>query len=90
MANRIVIEWPLLGRRVRAELLEDLNPLACDDLWQLLPFDSIQSHAVAAGLQMHFPIPLICDPVALRSEPMDRQPPGRVNIETDFQYLPIC
>jgi len=53
--RQIEFEWPELGITVTANLAEDVNPQKCDVLWDHLPIESIQSHALSSGDRMYFP-----------------------------------
>lgn len=88
MSYFIELSWKDLGVSAKAKLLTELNPDLIEKFVETLPFKSIQSHAVVAGKQMYFPYRLLGD-TAYRSESMDKQPIGRINIEFDFQYLAI-
>ncbi len=89
MSRFIVIDFGKLGVQVRAQLLEDSNPVVCDAFARSLPSKSVLSHAVVAGSQMYWPYRLLVDPRDCNSENMAAQPPGRINIELDFQYLSL-
>lgn len=56
--RRIEIAWPDLGITVTAEL-DTRNPELADALWEALPYQSLQGHALVAGehLYHHVPIP---------------------------------
>jgi hypothetical protein len=47
------MEWPELGAKVTAELLEDKNPTLCKILWENLPIETIQSHCAVSGDAMY-------------------------------------
>ena len=89
MGGVFVISWPRFEKAVEAELLEEQDPKLCQDFWDALPFRSIQSHAVCAGVQMYCPFRLVSLPSHPFYEPMNEQPVGRVNLELDFQYMAI-
>ncbi|MEU5181960.1 hypothetical protein AB0G49_18065 [Streptomyces longwoodensis] len=46
--KRVDIAWPALDAKVTATLTEDLNPELARVWWGMLPYHSIQSHAVVA------------------------------------------
>jgi Protein of unknown function (DUF3830) len=52
MTKEIQMEWLELGISVNATLWDDKNPKLCDLLWESLPTESIQSHAMASGEQI--------------------------------------
>jgi len=85
----VLIRWKTLGCQVKAEILNERNPRACEEFKKSLPYRSIQSHAVVAGGQMYCPYRLILDEKDCVTENMAEQPPGRMNIELDFQYLSL-
>ena len=89
MSQFVIIRWRELRESVRALLLDEVNPYACEELVGMLPVESIQSHAVVAGNQMYAPIRIALDRSRCRFENMAAQPEGRVNIELDFQYFSI-
>ena len=90
MTRSLRLCWPQLDITVTAKLLDDLNPILAEDLWQATPLLSIQSHAMVAGEQIYFPTRLVLDdPGTAFTEPMDQQPPGRINFEPYFQYVSL-
>lgn len=89
MGKIFTINWPKLEKAVEAELNEDQDRELQESFWNALPFSSIQSHAVCAGLQMYAPFRSVCLPSNPKYEPMNEQAVGRVNLELDFQYLAI-
>ncbi|MFE1110620.1 hypothetical protein ACFW5U_32710 [Streptomyces rochei] len=46
--KRVVIAWPALDAQVTAVLTEELNPELTRAWWDMLPYRSVQSHAVVA------------------------------------------
>jgi hypothetical protein len=90
MAHTIRFHWPQLGVEVLADLLDDLNPQLTGDLRRALPLASIQAHAMVAGQQIYFPTRLaLADAERSHTEPMNEQPPGRINFEPNFQYIAL-
>ena len=89
MGKLFTISWPKWGKTIQAELFEEQDDGFRDNFWATLPTKSIQSHAVCAGIQMYFPFNMVRPPSEPFTEPMNEQPPGRVNLELDFQYLSI-
>ena len=90
MERAIRLRWPQLDITVTANLLDVLNPRLAENLWQATPLLSIQSHAIVAGQQIYFPTRLMLDdPAEAFTEPMDQQPPGRINFEPYFQYIAL-
>lgn len=85
----ILMQWPELEREVRVKLLDDINPVLCNQLYSQLPLTSIQSHAVVCGAQMYFPFAVSSVPDEARFEDMAVQPVGRMNIEPKFHYLSV-
>jgi hypothetical protein len=45
----MLIRWPELAAQARIELLDDLAPNVCDAMWEALPFQTIQGHALITG-----------------------------------------
>lgn len=90
MGTELQLRWLPLNITIRVRLLEDLNPGLTNDLRLACPLASIQSHAVVAGKQIYFPTRLLLpDPQTAFTEPMNNQPPGRLNFEPFFQYIAI-
>jgi len=89
MGKIFTISWPEFENFVEAELLEEQDQKLRQNFWNALPFTSIQSHAVCAGVQMYCPFRLVGLPARPFYEPMNKQPVGRINLELDFQYLAI-
>ena len=89
MNKRIIMKWPVLGKQVRIELMQNFNPEICDIFISQLPVESIQSHAVVCGKQMYFPFALVRYPDKIAYEDMSLQPIGRINLELNFQYLSL-
>ena len=89
MGKLFTISWPKWGKAIQAELFDAQHTNFCESFWTALPAKSIQSHAVCAGIQMYFPFRMVRPPSEPFTEPMNAQPPGRVNLELDFQYLSI-
>lgn len=89
MSKIFSIRWPKLGKAIEAEIIEAQDQALKERFWNALPFSSIQSHAVCAGIQMYCPFRLVCIPSNPFLEPMNEQIIGRINLELDFQYLAI-
>lgn len=48
--NRFLkVTWPEFETSIRIELLEDKAPGVCRDIWDALPFSTIQGHALVTG-----------------------------------------
>ncbi len=56
--RQIEIEWVGINRRVTADLIEDKNPNLCNLLWDSLPYNSIQSHALVSGDHLYHVVPV--------------------------------
>jgi hypothetical protein len=56
--RQIEIEWPGINRKVTADLLETKNPNLVDLLWENLPYNSIQSHALVSGDHLYHVAPI--------------------------------
>ncbi|MFD9999575.1 cucumopine synthase-related protein [[Kitasatospora] papulosa] len=88
--KRVDIEWPALGTRVTATLAEDLNPELAQVWWSMLPYRSVQSHAVVADGHFYHLAPGV-EPVHTRHRtPEDRStaPLGSVYLSR-LQHLLI-
>lgn len=85
----MIMEWPQLGKYVRFKLLEDKNPIVCEEIRKQLPVVSIQSHAVVCGKQMYCPFLYTKDSGNAFYEDMSKQPEGRINLELKFLYLSV-
>ena len=44
--------WPSLNASVRVALQDDKAPQICDSLWNALPYQSVQAHALITGYMM--------------------------------------
>ncbi|MCM2410613.1 hypothetical protein [Streptomyces sp. RKAG290] len=55
--RQIEIVWPDLGITVTAEL-DDRNPALADALWESLPYQSLQGHALVAGEHLYHVAPI--------------------------------
>ncbi|MFF2922583.1 hypothetical protein ACFVTP_09280 [Streptomyces celluloflavus] len=55
--RRIEIAWPGVGFTVTAEL-DDRNPELADALWESLPYQSLQGHALVAGEHLYHVAPI--------------------------------
>lgn len=78
--RQIEISWPDLGITVTADL-DDRNPALADALWESLPYQSLQGHALIAGEHLYHvaPIPtLLHTPHATRIPDRREAPDGTV------------
>ncbi|MEU8890318.1 hypothetical protein [Streptomyces sp. NPDC048442] len=78
--RHIEISWPELGVTVTAEL-DDRNPALADALWESLPYQSLQGHALVAGEHLYHaaPIPsLLHLPAAYKIADRREAPDGTV------------
>jgi hypothetical protein len=90
LSRLIRLRWPQLNITVQASLLDLQVPALTADLWASFPIQSIQTHAAVAGKQIYFPSRLLLpDPSSAYTEPMNEQPPGRINLEPFFQYVSL-
>lgn len=53
------IEWPDLGIKVAADMLDDKNPDMINEIWENLPLHAIQEHAMVTGKSMYSWVPMI-------------------------------
>jgi hypothetical protein len=72
------IEWPDLGIRASATLLEEKNPELCDVFWGHLPFVSMQEHAVVSGQGIYCWAPIVTTAPVRYTERLTEMPPGRL------------
>jgi hypothetical protein len=56
--RQIEIEWVGIQRKVTADLVETKNPNLCNLLWDNLPYNSIQSHALVSGDHLYHVAPI--------------------------------
>ncbi|MGH4033883.1 hypothetical protein ACQB60_33690 [Actinomycetota bacterium Odt1-20B] len=66
--RHIEIVWPDLGITVTAEL-DGRNPELADALWESLPYQSLQGHALVAGQHLYHHVPI---PKLLHVHPSER------------------
>jgi len=91
--KRLLISWRQLGISVEAVMIEDMNPILCNRLWEKLPMKGIQDHALISGEYLYGYIPMpelpsICHYNAKKKEPRDKQEVGRINLST-LQHFSI-
>jgi hypothetical protein len=56
--RQIEIEWVGINRKVTADLIETKNQNLCNLLWDNLPYNSIQSHALVSGDHLYHVVPI--------------------------------
>jgi hypothetical protein len=56
--RQIEIEWIGINRKVTADLVETKNPNLCNLLWDNLPYNSVQSHALVSGDHLYHVVPI--------------------------------
>lgn len=78
MSRSIEIEWPSLNARITATLLDNKNPELCDDLWNNLPFKTLQEHGVITGQIIYCWTPIISVCPYHYAEKYTEAPEGRV------------
>jgi hypothetical protein len=54
----MTMSWPTLNVSVRVGLLEDKAPTICEALWNALPYESVQAHALITGYMMFATAPV--------------------------------
>ena len=91
----MVISWPDLEERVRAELLQELNPELCNFIKGHLPIQTIQSHGVIAGGLLMAPTQMVYTSRPEHLELHLEQPIGRINyslfyLALSIKYAPIA
>ncbi len=77
--RHIEIAWPDLGITVTAEL-DGRNPELADALWESLPYQSLQGHALVAGEHLYHaaPVPaLLHVPASYKIADRREAPTGR-------------
>jgi hypothetical protein len=88
--RQIEIEWPAIARKVTADLIEDKNPNLCQMLWENLPYNSIQSHALVSGDHLYHVVPFwqsVWEP-AMFKEDRTLSPDGTVFL-SQLQHLAV-
>jgi len=48
----MTMAWPALEAKVRVQLLEEKAPTICNFLWDALPYESVQAHALISGFMV--------------------------------------
>lgn len=91
----MIIEWPELDARVKANFLNELNPELCAVVQENLPLETIQSHGVIAGGLLMAPTRIVCTLTPRCLENLGEQPIGRINfslfyLALSFKYGPIA
>ncbi|MGW9211803.1 cucumopine synthase-related protein [Embleya sp. NPDC055664] len=88
--KRVDIAWPGLGAAVTATLAEDLNPELALVWWDMLPYRSVQSHAVVADGHFYHLTPSVKPVHAPHTNPEDRSraPDGSIYLSR-LQHLLI-
>ncbi len=78
MNRHILIEWPELNLKVRAELAEDRNKELCREFWDHLPFSSIMNNAGITDGSRYCWVPMPSFSESQVKERIDLAPPGRL------------
>jgi len=60
MVKQIETEWPDLGIKLTATLLDKKAPKLCEMFWDCLPRSSYTGHVVVSGQSMKFFFPIAC------------------------------
>lgn len=87
--NRMIIEWPSLGVRVKADFLDNLNPELCKVIQSNLPIETIQSHGVIGGGFLMAPTRIVYTVPPRWVEKFREQPLGRINFSLFYLALSI-
>jgi hypothetical protein len=53
MTRHIRVDWPAIGISVTADITHSMNPKLSDFLWNALPYNSIQNHAIVSGHHLY-------------------------------------
>lgn len=88
--RQIEIEWVGINRKVTADLIEHKNPNLCDLLWESLPYNSIQSHALVSGDHLYHVVPvwrLVWEQATFK-EDRTKSPDGTVFL-SQLQHLAV-
>src|ERR1043165_4223131 len=90
MKRQIEIEWVELRKSVTATLVEDRNQALCNLLWEHLPYNSIQTHALVSGEHLYHiaPITDLVTTVADHKEDRTQSPDGAVFL-SQLQHMAI-
>ncbi len=90
MAKEIQMEWSELGIVVTATLWEDKNPKLCSLLWENLPIETIQSHAMASGEQIAAALNIHATETGAYSALESEGPPGTIYMYTQSYSAIWC
>jgi hypothetical protein len=88
--RQIEIEWVGIERKVTADLIETKNPNLCNLLWESLPYNSVQSHALVSGDHLYHVVPswqLVWEQ-AMFKEDRTQSPDGTVFL-SQLQHLAV-
>jgi len=73
MVRKFEMFWPDFNVVVEAILLDEVNPVHCEEFWNALPFKSLFIHSMSAGQMFKVRTPFIASaggkPVLLPKEP---------------------
>ncbi len=88
--RQIEIEWLGINRKVTADLIEDKNPNLCNLLWENLPYNSVQSHALVSGDHLYHVTPVwrLVWEHAMYKEDRTKSPDGTVFL-SQLQHLAV-
>lgn len=78
MKRKIKLTWPELGFSAKMVLEDDQNKELCDDLWDNLPFQSVQEHGMVSGKIIYTWVPTVSFSPVRFSELHSEAPVGRV------------
>lgn len=59
MGRKIKLTWPQLEISAKMELEDEKNKELCDDLWDNLPFESVQEHGMVSGKIIYTWVPTV-------------------------------
>jgi hypothetical protein len=76
MNHRILFTWPDLGITARATLADDKNPDLCREVWDSLPLEGLQNHAVVTGGSMYTWVPMLSFAPIQVTQRIDQGRPG--------------
>jgi hypothetical protein len=88
--REIEMEWLPVGIKVTARLFEDRNRRLADLLWDALPYNSLQNHALVSGHHLYHLVPLVELIYTAADEKEDRtQSPDGTLFLSQLQHLAL-
>jgi hypothetical protein len=78
VTKTMIMEYPDLNLCISATLLEEMNPELCEVIWNHLPMECVQEHAVVSGGSLYCWTPIVTTAPVRYREKLAEQPLGRV------------